>query len=105
MFNQFSGRDKSYQIFGKEHIINVMGKPEGSHGSIFEIHGSESLKEIGLDKRFYFQAPDKFSLELPNNDWALIYTHAATYEQQILSLFLHRSIYHRKLVDQYDIEN
>lgn len=103
MINQLTGENELYHIFGKEYVIHTMGNPEGGHGSIFEVNGSESLQEIGLAKKFYFQAPDKFSLGLPSNAWSIIYGEANNHEQQILSIFLLRSIEQRRLVEQYYI--
>jgi len=94
----------NYSLFGISVQIDDFKKPQG-YGSMFEDNGTESLKSIGLENKFYFQAPNKFSLELPTNDGAQIYIEAANDEQQLLAIFLMIAIRKGELMDQYYIEN
>jgi hypothetical protein len=73
--------------------LTYLNKPIGNYGSVFEVRGDkEQLKSIGLDERFYFQCPDKFSLELPTNSTAQIYTTAENDAQDALAVRLTNDI-------------
>ncbi len=73
--------------------LTYLNKPIGNYGSVFEVRGDkEQLKSIGLNERFYFQCPDKFSLELPTNSTARIYTTAENDAQDALAMRLTNDI-------------
>ena len=91
----------TYYVLGEEVEIKLMQKPAGGHGSVFEFSGSRSLEKIGLKETFYFQMPNKFSfkLPLPGHDFSM--KHADTHYLSVLSIFLGKCIWNRKLVNQY----
>ena len=87
-----------YHILGKTIEIFAMQKPEGLPGSIFEFRGNKALESIGLKERFYFQAPDKFSLD-PAQGEEDKHPKKGIY-QLLLSLCLRASISNGQLVQQ-----
>lgn len=88
-----------YAVFGHEVEIQSFEK---AIGSVFEVQASETISEIGLPTKFYFQSPDKFSVEVPES--GLLEETQNTDQQQVLAFFLLRSICYGELVHQFSLE-
>jgi hypothetical protein len=88
-----------YHILGKTVEIFSMQKPLGTKGNIFEFHGSKALEEIGLREKFYFQAPDRFSLVAPEDIKDQKPGRKGIYKE-LLGIYLLKSIQYGKLVAQ-----
>lgn len=89
-----------YYVLGKEVEIISMKKPAIPQGAIFEVIGSKSLEEIGLKEKFYFLSPLGFCLkdECPES---YLEMEEGTLHQQLLGLFLQKSILKGELVSQF----
>jgi hypothetical protein len=88
-----------YHILCKTVEIFSMKKPEGTKGNIFEFHGSKALEEIGLREKFYFQAPDKFSLSPAGEQNDSKPAKKGIYKE-LLGIYLQKSIQFGELVAQ-----
>lgn len=95
-----------YHILGKEIEIHKMEKPAGGYGSIFEVFGNDTLKDIGLDNKFYYCATNggRFSLRLPERSLNMNYelNEVQNHSQYLLSIFLRKSIFNGRLTNQYE---
>ena len=88
-----------YHILGKTVEIFSMQKPVGTKGNIFEFHGNKALEDIGLTEKFYFQAPDKFSLGPAGEPIDQKPARKGIYKE-LLGIYLLKSIQYGKLVAQ-----
>jgi hypothetical protein len=75
-----------------------MQRPFAKSG-LFEFHGSKTLEDIGLSEKFFFEAPDKFSLDPRESKTGRVQTVKGIY-QQLLALYLKKSIQMGELVSQ-----
>jgi len=92
-----------YTILEKKFEINSIQKPPGYHGSIFEVRGSESVREIGLEKIFWFKSQHGFSNILPESNLQYEICKPGNHYQSVLLHLLERCIRNGgKLVEQFD---
>ncbi len=91
-----------YTILNKKFEIYSFQKPPGYHGSVFEIRGSESLREIGLDKIFWFKSQHGFSSILPESNLQYEICKPSNDYQGVLQLLLEECIINGKLVEQFN---
>ena len=90
-----------YHILGK--TVEIYAMQQSSHLSkgVFEFQGNKALEEIGLREKFYFKAPDRFSLDpsLASEGKA---SQKGVY-QRLLGLYLQKSIHYGQLVHQWTL--
>ena len=89
-----------YHVLGKEIEIYSFEKPIGGWGSNFEVTGNKALNEIGLNEKFWFRAPYYFSNVAPIENVTNENDPKNDY-QCVLAIFLHKSIVHGELTDQF----
>lgn len=90
-----------YHVGGKKIEISSIKRPWGNHLGIFEVKGNKALESIGLKEKFYFQTPNKFAFDLPENICLPIENESANVHQELLSWHLQKSIDYGMLVSQY----
>ncbi|HTQ28461.1 MAG TPA: hypothetical protein VMI35_10045 [Puia sp.] len=88
-----------YHILNKTIEIFSMKKPEGARGNLFEFHGNKALEEIGLREKFYFKAPDQFSLN-PTEEIDPAKAGRKGIYKELLGIYLLKSIQYGELVAQ-----
>lgn len=88
-----------YQILGFEIEIYSMQKPMGNYGSVFEFNGSENLREIGLETTFWFRSNYGFSNTLPVSYEQDEICEPQNKFQQVLAIFLEKSIRNGQLTN------
>jgi hypothetical protein len=88
-----------YTILKTKFEIYSIQKPPGNHGSVFEVRGSESLKEIGLEKIFWFKCQHGFSNILPESNVQYEISKPGNEYQGVLQLLLEKCIRNGKLVE------
>lgn len=91
-----------YYVFGKPITIDIMQKPKGGSGSVFEFTGSNSLTEIGLNNKFWFKCKHGFSNELPISRNQTEIIEPKNLYQYVLSLFLEKCIFNGRLTGQFE---
>ena len=91
-----------YTILEKKFEIYSIQKPPGYHGSVFEVSGSESLREIGLEIIFWFKSQHGFSNDLPESNLQYEICKPENEYQGVLLLLLEKCIRNGKLVNQYN---
>lgn len=90
----------NYLVLGKPLSIDTMQKPKGVFGSVFEFTGNSSLKEIGLNQKFWFRCDHGFSNELPESENQTEIISPKNDYQRVLSIFLEKCIRNGRLTGQ-----
>jgi hypothetical protein len=91
-----------YTILEKKFEIYSIQKPPGYHGSVFEVSGSESLREIGLEIIFWFKSQHGFSNDLPESNLQYEICKPGNENQGVLQLLLEECIRNGKLDEQFN---